>query len=977
MKKLSPLKIVIIFLVCGQLWIFLTDLLVASVATSSEMFTRLSVLKGWLYNLVIGLLLFWLISRYATERDRVDEALRDSERSYKTLSENLPGIIYRVFSRENNRMQFFNKTAFEITGYLDSELSLGEICSLEVLILDEDRPNVLAAVEKAITEHKQFSIEYRLRHKDGSIGFLLEKGTPIYGPDEKILYIDGVIFDITERKQVEDALKKTTRGLQEAQHLAHMGRWELDLLNNHLTWSDEIYRMFEVDAKKFGASYEAFLQAIHPDDRDAVNAAYTNSLKTRAPYIIDHRLLFPDGRIKYVNEQCETLFENGKPIRSTGVVQDITERKRAELTLRNSEKKLSEALRVAHMGYWEFDVKTELFTFNDQYYSLHGLIASQAGGYQMTAEEFARRYVHPADALLVGQTIRLAIETTDPDFEYQTEGRILHADGTVRWATIWFRIEKDNQGKTSKMYGVNQDITARKRFEQQTKDALNFIRAMMENSPIGIISINATGAVVAANEAIARITGGTVDQLLKKDVRFLDSWMKYGLLSAMDEALATNSEKRIETHYVSSFGKDAWLSVSFVPYTYEGEPHVLTLLADISERKRYETEKERFLTQLMHVQKMDAIGQLAGGVAHDFNNILTAIIGYGSILQKKMTPNDPLRGNVDQILTSAGRAAQLTSSLLAFGRKHVLNMKPTPLNGIIARQEQFLHRIIGEDIELKSILRGDAVIMADSGQIEQVLMNLATNARDAMPKGGHLTIETDMMEMTDAFISAYGFGDPGIYAVIAVTDTGSGMDEEAKQKIFEPFFTTKEVGRGTGLGMAIVYGIVKQHKGYINVYSQVGTGTTFKIYLPIYSGQAEQQTVSLVAPPAMTGTETILLAEDDAILRTFFIRILTEHGYTVIVAEDGEDAISKFFERKDEIQLCILDMIMPKKSGKEVFDAIQKINPGIKVIFSSGYTADKVLREGLPVGITFIAKPAPPQDYLKKIREVLDSALTE
>jgi signal transduction histidine kinase len=396
---------------------------------------------------------------------------------------------------------------------------------------------------------------------------------------------------------------------------------------------------------------------------------------------------------------------------------------------------------------------------------------------------------------------------------------------------------------------------------------------------------------------------------------------------------------------------------------------------DITERRRAEEEHERLQAQLFQSQKMESVGQLAGGIAHDFNNILAAIIGYGNLLQMKIPVNDPLRYNVDHMLESAERAAQLTHSLLTFSRKQVLKIKPTHLNGIIAGQGQFLRRIIGEDVEIKSILRGDAVIMADSGQIEQVLMNLATNARDAMPRGGQLTVETDLLEITDAFISAHGFGIPGPYAVISVTDTGIGMDEEAKQKIYEPFFTTKEVGRGTGLGMAIVYGIVKQHKGYINVSSQVGKGTTFKIYLPVHSGQVEQREKSPAASPVMTGTETILLAEDDAALRKFFTNVLTEYGYTVVVAENGEEAIRKFFERMDEIQLCVVDMIMPKKSGREVFEAVQKMKPGTKVIFSSGYTADKVQQEGLPAGSEFIAKPAPPQQFLKKIREVLENSL--
>jgi len=385
------------------------------------------------------------------------------------------------------------------------------------------------------------------------------------------------------------------------------------------------------------------------------------------------------------------------------------------------------------------------------------------------------------------------------------------------------------------------DITERKRSGQQTNDALNFIRTIVENSPIGIVSIKATGAVVSANEAIARISGGTVDQLLKQNVRSLEAWKKYGLLSAFDEALLSNSEKEIDTNYVSTFGSTAWISVRFVPYIYAGEPHVLSLFSDMTGRKRDEAEKEQLQAQLVQAQKMEAIGQLAGGVAHDFNNLLTAISGYGSILQMSMGDNDPLRINADQILELTGRAAQLTQSLLAFSRKQIMNMKPISLNGIVDRMDKFLHRIIGEDIEMQTFLRNDAVMMADSGQIEQVLMNLATNARDAMPKGGQFIVETDVQKITDEFMSVYELVAPGVYAVISVTDTGIGMSEEARQKIFEPFFTNKGVGRGTDLGLAIVYGIIKQHKGYITVYSEIGKGTTFKIYLPVHSGRPEQQ----------------------------------------------------------------------------------------------------------------------------------------
>jgi CheY-like chemotaxis protein len=251
-------------------------------------------------------------------------------------------------------------------------------------------------------------------------------------------------------------------------------------------------------------------------------------------------------------------------------------------------------------------------------------------------------------------------------------------------------------------------------------------------------------------------------------------------------------------------------------------------------------------------------------------------------------------------------------------------------------------------------------------------MNLSTNARDAMPKGGTLLIELERQETQKRFPSAHGVGEPGVYAVISVTDTGTGMDEKTRQKLFEPFFTTKEVGRGTGLGLAIVYGIVQQHKGQVSVSSQVGAGTAFRIYLPAFTGQVESRAPVAVAPPVVTGTETILLAEDDAILRKFFRDILTEYGYTVIVAEDGEDAVRKYMAQRDRIQLCLLDMIMPRKSGKEVYDAVQKATPGARVIFLSGYTADKVQQQDLPPECSFILKPASPQVILSEVRSVLD-----
>lgn len=407
---------------------------------------------------------------------------------------------------------------------------------------------------------------------------------------------------------------------------------------------------------------------------------------------------------------------------------------------------------------------------------------------------------------------------------------------------------------------------------------------------------------------------------------------------------------------------------------------ITELEAEIEGRKKGEAVRQKLEDQLQQSQKMEAIGTLTGGIAHDFNNILTAIIGYGNILKMKLAKDSPLLGYADQILSSAERAANLTHRLLAFSRKQVINLKPININEVVAGIEKFLLRIIGEDVELKTLFSGRRlVVMADAGQLEQVLMNLAANARDAMPNGGILEIETEAVEIDTDFLKIYEHDEhdkPGMYALISVTDTGQGMNEKTRQRIFEPFFTTKEVGKGTGLGLSMVYGIIKQHNGYINCYSEPGKGTTFKIYMPLIEGEPEKAKEEKHVP-ALRGTETILLAEDDEDVRKLTKIVLEEAGYRVVEAADGEEAVEKFKEGRDRINLLLLDVIMPVMSGKAVYEEAKKIKPGIKALFSSGYTADFIHRQRiLEEGLNIISKPVPPHELLEKIREALERPKT-
>ena len=391
------------------------------------------------------------------------------------------------------------------------------------------------------------------------------------------------------------------------------------------------------------------------------------------------------------------------------------------------------------------------------------------------------------------------------------------------------------------------------------------------------------------------------------------------------------------------------------------------------------TEKTKLQEQLQHAQKMEAIGILAGGIAHDFNNVLSAVMGYGSMLDMRMQGGDPLRSYVKQILAASERAAALTQSLLAFSRKQIINLKPVVLNEVVRNIAKLLAVLIREDIELRTefSLTDNITVMADAGQIEQVLMNLATNARDAMPDGGVLTIETSSVCVEEEFAEKYDFDRPGMYALISVSDTGIGIGASTRDKIFEPFFTTKEIGKGTGLGLSIVYGIIRQHGGDVHVCSEPGQGTTFKIYIPVAETAPEEAKKEEIALPEH-GTETVLVAEDDETLRNLSKSVLEIFGYTVITAVDGEDAISKFRANSDKIRLLIFDLIMPRKSGKEAYEEILKMRPGIKVLFMSGYTADVISQQGgFEEGVEFLYKPVLPTDLLKKVREILDKVYSK
>ena len=680
---------------------------------------------------------------------------------------------------------------------------------------------------------------------------------------------------------------------------------------------------------------------------------------------------------------------------------ELAEHKKAEDTLAIEKNRLATASRAAKVALWERDIRSNVVEWSDIADSMLGY---EAGGLPRTIQTWGE-LIHPVDRPHVMQMLEKHLEQGTP---YDAEYRVRKKDGSYVWWKDSGTCMGNDIGQAFQMSGASIDITERKRAEEeiawnlainQTLSSI-YIPLVTAGTDIeriaNIILEKSRQLTSSAHGFVAEVDPSTGDQIAHTLTRIMKDECKVteeelrsirfqrgadGLYNGLwghalntREPFYTNVPVKHHASLGIPEGRIAVERFLSVPVLMSGEVvgqialsnsdrdytdrdviavnRIAEYYALAIQHKRAEEEQARLQDQLRQSQKMEAVGLLAGGIAHDFNNMLMAIVSYGGVLQMKMAEDDPLMPYVDKMLTVVDRAAALTQSLLAFSRKQVINLQPCNLNDIIRKVEKFLARIIGEDIEIQTTFREDPLaVNVDSGQIEQVLMNLATNARDAMPHGGSLSIATESTEIDREFIKAHGYGEPGRYALFSVSDTGAGMDAATIKRIFEPFFTTKELGKGTGLGLAVVYGIVKQHGGYINVYSEPGKGTTFRICLPLLKSDEYAGTEPASRPRPTGGTETILLAEDETELRQLLKDVLTEFNYTVIEAVDGEDAVSKFTGNRERIQLLLLDLIMPKKSGKHACDEIQKMGSDVRTIFISGYPPDviqgKAMR-GLP-----------------------------
>ncbi|MGZ9136696.1 MAG: PAS domain S-box protein [Candidatus Deferrimicrobiaceae bacterium] len=694
---------------------------------------------------------------------------------------------------------------------------------------------------------------------------------------------------------------------------------------------------------------------IHPDDLEGVKETFRQAVKEKSGVLrAEYRIRHKEGGIRWIADRRQLIYgESGAFAYVDGLLLDITVVKKHELELEENKDRYRDLVEHSQALIGTHDLSGRILSVNPW--------AANVLGYSQ--DELLRMNLRD---LLVPEVQHEFGIYLDKIREHGTAQGLLLLQTRKGEQRIW---EYNNTLRTEGVpepivRGMAQDITERMRADK----ALMRLNMAVEQVSEAVVITDTEGRIEYVNFAFERITGYSREEAVGRNMRFLKSGKQDETFYKTMWETITRGESW--TGHFTNRKKDGTLyeeqaAISPIRNTSGKIIHFVAVKRDM-------TRERELQRQLQTAQRMEAVGTLAGGIAHDFNNALTGVFGFGEMLRSQLAGNEDALSNLDEILRCGERAATLTRQILTYSRRQIIEPINLSLNTVITDLLKLVSKVLGEQIEIRTFLEKDLpIIRADIGQIEQVVMNLVMNARDAMPGGGQLRIETEVANLDAEFVRHHPYMSVGSYVVLMVSDTGVGMDQKTQERVFEPFFTTKAPDKGTGLGLAMVYGIVKQHKGFIHLYSEPGKGTTIKIYLPPVEG-APDVLESQKPSEIRGGTETILLAEDDESVRMLVERSLRDLGYTLLVTRNGEEAIEIFHQNSDKISLALLDVVMPLKGGKEAYEVIHRIKPELKVIFMSGYTADSVHESFVKIaGVPFLPKPFSPSSLARKVREVL------
>jgi PAS domain S-box-containing protein len=942
-----------------------------------------------------------------TEQVALEAALRLSERRMATLLSNLPGMAYRMRDDEFWTTEFVSEGVLALTGYPPEALVGGKEVSFVDVIHPDDRQRVRDVANAAIAQGQPFTITYRIVRADGAVRWIWEQGREVPRDDaaEGSRPLEGLIVDVTDREEARVALEAERARLEEAQRIAHVGSWEIDFRGGRHVVSDEILRVLGTGPETRADPFGVFLSRVVPEDRPAVEARMAQARAgatswTAGRYVIER----PDGVRRVVQlRSAWTHDEQGALVSGRGTLQDVTDVVEGEARLARQQALLEESQRLAHVGSWEWDRTTDRLTWSDEMFRLVGLTP----GAGATPRRFAE-LVHPDDLDAVLARFREALTTAQT---LEMEHRLVRADGASLVVHARTRMITDESGAVVRVVGSVQDVTEHRAAQAALRLSQEQQLALLQSIPDAAWLKDIDGRYLTLNEAAWRARGLEPAAVIGRRAPDLFPPERAADRLAHDRAvLESGRPVLIEHDEVGPDGSRRWYETIKAPY-YDATGAVagtVGIARDITTRRQLEE-------QVRQSQKMDALGLLAGSVAHDFNNLLSAIIGGTELARLEVPDGTQLAQDLDDVRHAAQRGAQLTRQLLAFSRKQVSQPRPLDLRDTVRDSAKLLRRLLPEDVALDVTIGDDAtrpasaevplVVRADAGQLEQVLMNLVVNARDAVlakreaqreaRRGlppAQLAAHAAAHEPTPDVVTIAAAravlpaGDPrlarraaealppGAYATLTVRDTGVGMDAATRARVFEPFFTTKPSGRGTGLGLATVLGIVEQSGGAVHVDATPGAGAAFTIVLPLIEGPADVVAVGTrTALPG--GTETVLLVEDEAAVRETATRILERHGYRVLAARHGGDALLAWADHAASVDVVVTDLRMPAVDGKTLVACLRAEQPALPIVVMSGYASGKDPEErALLERERFVTKPFSAESLLQQVRAALDGA---
>jgi two-component system, cell cycle sensor histidine kinase and response regulator CckA len=695
------------------------------------------------------------------------------------------------------------------------------------------------------------------------------------------------------------------------------------------------------------------------------------------PALHEHRIIKKDGAVRWMEVRSSVIGLNGREALQVANM-DITHRKLAEEALRQSEKLLSDILDGSPIPQFVIDRNHTVVKWNKASERLSGIKAEEIiGTDQQWRPFYQEKRPLIADLLVDGEANKIpqlyaekyAISHLADD-ACEAMGFFPALGENGKWLHFTASTIKDPNGNIVGAMETFKDITEWRRAEEEIRESKEYYNQIINCIGDPLFAKNREHQFALVNDALCTFIGKPREELLGQT--YLESLPKelvQSLWEREEEVFETGKECLTEDTLNDWQGNSHTLmSRKSLLIDKNGNKQIVNVLRDITEYKLLEA-------QFLQAHKMEAVGLLAGGVAHDFNNLLNVILGYTEIMMEELAPDSPIRKDLEQVKNAGLRAASLTTQLLAFSRKQILQPEILDLNTVITNTSSMLRRLIGEDIKLISNIQPDlGMVNADPGKMQQVIMNLAINARDAMSHGGTLILETANVDFGENYMLEHPVAKPGPYVMLAVSDNGIGMDAVTRQRIFEPFFTTKEKSKGTGLGLSTVYGIVKQSSGFIWVYSEPGKGTTFKIYFPRVRGQVVEKPVEKRTGSGFRGSETVLVVEDEKAVRAIACRILRERGYTVLDAPNGAIGLDIAKDYAGNINLALTDVVMPGMSGADFVSRLKQDRPDIKALYISGYTDSAIIHNGtLDPNIAFLQKPFSIEGLARKIREVLES----